>query len=1255
MFWNSRGLRRHLISGALESLVNPTLNPHPPSIVVLAETHWSAVLPYHRTSTTQLPNIPHYSWAHRHHTHRSGGLVILYHNSIACIPMSILDQQCNPINAVDPASASAVMWHTIRFPNTPPFLLGAGYIAPDDHNGPAAARAMGQAITNALAMSLPVVLVGDFNLIHPNWMDFTGHGSPTVAANAFASYLTSAALTVLNAVLIPDVITRPAPPGSRGKGSIIDLAITNAPHLILAMDSSHYDSLESDHVPLTMTMDLRPQQPPHPSNTLPRQQWSVHRNTEHWQSALPLAMAAALNPWPLTDLTHPIPSDPQVAANACQKTVDEAYTAFEAILLSTCEEVVGKHFSSDKTKNWFSYPGVKPAYAHMKATRKIWQHSRTPNLIKQRAAQDGMTEWKVIVKRAKSDSWAALCSSIQEHPTSPLRWTAFKRSRGRVISPLGSFPSAQGTPPANITESLSNLCSSFVTSSVPPPLPANSTELDLEQRYLLPRLPHSLLYQASALSPHASDGWTFTTAEVQDQCTHQHTTSAPGCDTILPLILKHAGQTTYKALSELYNYSWRHGVLPQQWTEANVLALWKGKGAKSDPSSFRPISMTSIIIRTFEHLIHRPLVTLLESASFFHPLQFGFRKNHSTLDAINYFQSNTRAMFPTSHQMPCPTLFLDLEKAFDRVWHPKLMQCIEQAGITGRAWSWIYAFLTRRRIRTIDRNHHSTWQSLHYGVPQGAVLSPLLFNIFINPIARRIATGCPRLNLQLYADDMVAQPRAPPIVNGVRQHAGAIRQVVDKLFNVVLVNLFRLLNNWCNETRMRFGERKTQWVVFDKTQGSFSTKDYTRYSQYRLCGFSPQVVEEYNYLGVTHHFRFKWHTQAKEAVQRIRQDSYILSRLIHPPSAPHFPAIRMMCLGYIRPRCMYAWAFWSAKPAQIRAMQAAFIRPMQRSLGLHSSSHHLGMLVEAHCPSFEALRTQAAARFLLHSEALLLSHPLHPTSQTLILDRRAASVGHCRAHVKSRITVNISAVQTAIPHLINKVLAHLPTLAPFHPLMKRYFPSHLRAADGPALPAAALPVPLPTTLTIDEVNSLTMVDTHREWRAEPANDLSQSSTAPLLTIKTSPVLSLYLKMEYNPIAGVRARIRANRTHTQFRRYKLRQVQDPSCTFAACRISSPHYLDTIDHILLFCPRHQTARNTLITALAPLSHGSRPLTVALISGEVATQAKLNKAQQVRSLHLLQLTNTFLTQVNQDREADPHIRPFVFVPGADALDPY
>ena len=436
------------------------------------------------------------------------------------------------------------------------------------------------------------------------------------------------------------------------------------------------------------------------------------------------------------------------------------------------------------------------------------------------------------------------------------------------------------------------------------------------------------------------------------------------------------------------------------------------------------------------------------------------------------------------------------------------MQYVEQAGITGRAWRWIYAFITHRRIRTVDTNQHSQWQSLTYGVPQGAVLSPLLFNLFINPIAKRIATTCPRLNLQLYADDMVIQPRAANIVNGIRQHHGvASYNAVDTLFNVDLVHAFRLLNAWCEETRMRFGKDKTQWVVFDKSQHAFASMNYTRYLQYILCGFSPQVVEEYKYLGVTHHRQLEWHTQSVTAIQRIRRDSHLVTRLIHPSRPPHFPAIRAMCMGYVRARCLYAWAFWEPKAAQTRAMQAAFIQPMQRILGLHSSSHHLGLLVEAHCPSFEALRTQAAAHFLLRAEALLLSDPRHPTARTLVKDRARAAVIRSRTLAMSRIPVTRFAEEAAIPHLIHNVLAHLPTLAPHHALTARYFPSQPSAAPAP---------PLPTTLTLDDVNSLLMIDTHREWRAPPTLRGVMLSTAPLLSIKTSPTQSLFLRHETNP-------------------------------------------------------------------------------------------------------------------------------------------
>jgi hypothetical protein len=1118
-------------------------------------------------------------------------------------------------------------------------LLGAGYLSPEDHESNSlASQAMCDSIKHATALGLPMLLMGDFNLRHRDWLDF-GRPGHTVPPQVFASHISSSMLTVLNAVLMPGQCTRPSDRADPTGGSIIDLAITNSPRLVIAMDTEHSHSLDSDHYPVTLTMDLKPQQlHVGPDYSRPRTQWNVRRHVERWQRELPLALDSALSHWPLAVLEQHLPADQRAAAAAAQATIDSAYAAFEATLLLAFNQTVGTHQTNNKSKAWFTLPGVRSAYDRMKAARRIWKHSRTPNLVKRRAAGDALAKWKATVEKAKSAAWSIMCSSIQANPKSLLRWTIFKRSRGQERSPLGSFPDNQGTAPAHIGESLNNLCSHFVASSVPPPLATSHTDRDLDTRYLLPRLPSSSSYSSAALAPHPSDSWTFSTEDVKQQCIIQHTNSAPGCDTILPVLLRHLGHSAYKALSVLYSYSWRHGVLPQQWTEANVMALWKGKGDRADPASFRPISMTSILIRTFEHLIHRPLSALLEANHVFHPLQFGFRKNRSTLDAINYLQSNTRDMYQTSDQMPCPTLFLDLVKAFDRVWPTRLMQYVEQAGIAGRAWRWIYAFISRRRIRTIDANHHSGWQALGFGVPQGAVLSPLLFNLFINPIAKRIAIACPRLSLQLYADDMVIQPRAPAIVNGVRKHEGAVYQVVHILFNVQLVNAFRLLNNWCEETRMRFGQGKTQWVVFDKSKGAFASKDFSRYKQYRLCGFSPEVVEEYKYLGVTHHRQLQWHTQSEEAVKRIRRDSHLVTRLIHPTRAPHFPAIRAMCLGYVRTRCLYAWAFWRPKPTQVRAMQAAFIQPLLRVLGLHTTSHHLGMLVEAHCPSFEALRTQASVRFLLRAEALLISDPQHPTACALRQDRARAATNHHRAHVISRVPVTTFATTTAMPHLIHNVLAHLPHLAPKHPLMHRFFPGH--PAAGPAIPT------MPQTLTLDEANSLLMVDTYREWRAEPTLSRVSMSTAPLLSIKTSPMLSLYLKVECNPMVGIRARIRANRTHTQFRRHTiLRQVQDPSCTYPACRQSAPFYLDTIEHILLFCPRHHAARQQLHATLATHHVYPAAVTLAFISGEVSDQPNLSAPQHKRALVLLELTATFLTQVSADRKSDPTIRTLDF----------
>jgi hypothetical protein len=220
----------------------------------------------------------------------------------------------------------------------------------------------------------------------------------------------------------------------------------------------------------------------------------------------------------------------------------------------------------------------------------------------------------------------------------------------------------------------------------------------------------------------------------------------------------------------------------------------------------------------------------------------------------------------------------------------------------------------------------------------------------------------------------------------------------------------------------------------------------------------------------------------------------------------------------------------------------------------------------------------------------------------------------------------------ALPHLIHNVLAHLPQLAPKHALIPRYFPG-----------AANMPVPLPDTLTMDEVNSLMMVDTHREWRAEPTLAVASASTAPLLAIKTSPGLSAFLSMEANPMVAIRARLRANRLPTQQHRYRLGEVDDPTCTYAACRISLPAPLDNAHHIFIHCPRHQAARQTLVHQLQATLHHTTPLTLAFVSGEVTEHIKPTRAQRARASVSLALTANFIHQLMADRRNDSTLKPF------------
>ena len=157
-------------------------------------------------------------------------------------------------------------------------------------------------------------------------------------------------------------------------------------------------------------------------------------------------------------------------------------------------------------------------------------------------------------------------------------------------------------------------------------------------------------------------------------------------------------------------------------------------------------------MRTMEHLIQSKLLQHIPPQ--LHDSQYGFRPQHSTYNAIYELTQYVHSRVERS-KTAMPVAFLDLKKAFDRVWHDGLLSLLPEHSVTGKIWLWIKAFISNRRMCVINKDNTSDWFAQRYGVPQGAVLSPTLFSIFINKAARMLsvnpATNDGATQLRLYS------------------------------------------------------------------------------------------------------------------------------------------------------------------------------------------------------------------------------------------------------------------------------------------------------------------------------------------------------------------------------------------------------------------------------------------------------------------------------------------------------------------------
>ena len=234
-------------------------------------------------------------------------------------------------------------------------------------------------------------------------------------------------------------------------------------------------------------------------------------------------------------------------------------------------------------------------------------------------------------------------------------------------------------------------------------------------------------------------------SEVTDILASLPLNKASGPDGISNRILKECSHSLARPLCSLFNTSLSIGKFPRQWKDANVCAVLK-KGDPILPVNYRPISLLNTMEKVFERAVYKHFFNHLRDMNFFTPFQSGFRPGDSTVNQLTFlYNTFCKAL---DDGLEVRTVFFDISKAFDKVWHKGLLVKLQESGVHGNLLLWFRDYLSYRRQRVVISGSMSSWVFLEAGVPQGSILGPILFLIFINDIVVNIGS-----NVRLFADD----------------------------------------------------------------------------------------------------------------------------------------------------------------------------------------------------------------------------------------------------------------------------------------------------------------------------------------------------------------------------------------------------------------------------------------------------------------------------------------------------------------------
>ena len=356
-----------------------------------------------------------------------------------------------------------------------------------------------------------------------------------------------------------------------------------------------------------------------------------------------------------------------------------------------------------------------------------------------------------------------------------------------------------------------------------------------------------------------------------------------GPDDINSNVLKLPLPYTVTSLTHIFNLCIKKNKVPSLLKSAKVIPLPKTKDL-IDPNIYRPISLLSVISKPLERHVHKHLIRYLESRKLLHPFQSGFRAQHSCHTALsrltNVWLTNMNNSLITG------VVFLDFKKAFDLVDHGILLSKLQLYIKNSPSLPFFKSYLEERRQKVLLNGSYSNHKLIRFGVPQGSILGPLLFMVFINDLPLHLK--CNKTQCDMFADDTS--------IHSADKDIATLNQRMQQSLNEV--------SSWCQVNSMVIHPTKTKSMVIATRQKHQLSPLSINLS---LKGTHVEQVSEHRVLGVIIDNQLSWKAHTVSVSKTISRKLFILSKLRY---FLDFESRKMFFNAHIRSHFDYASTVW---------------------------------------------------------------------------------------------------------------------------------------------------------------------------------------------------------------------------------------------------------------------------------------------------------------------------------------------------------